>query len=124
MSGDGVSRRTVVQGLAVASGLMLAGCRWPIGQWPKHRRIRQAGERPFPHVPEGTDMLPKIEHIVVYMQENHSYDSYFGAFHRGDGYRMRHGQPTNSNKGTDGTPLAVFHAPDTCQTGRGVSQNW
>jgi len=114
----------VVQGLAVASGLMLAGCDWPIHPWPRHRRIKQAGERPDPRLPEGTDVLPKIEHIVIYMQENHSYDSYLGTFHRGDGYRMHHGAPRNSNKGTDGAPVTVFHAPDTCQSGRGVSQNW
>jgi phospholipase C len=58
------------------------------------------------------------------MQENHSYDSYFGMFERGDGYRLRHGAPTNSCTGPDGAAVKVFHAPDTCQSGRGVSQRW
>ena len=84
----------------------------------------QPGDRPDPRRPEGTDLLPQIEHIIIYMQENHSYDSYFGAFHKGDGYRLRAGVPTNSNVAPDGTVVPVFHAPDTCQTGRGVSQNW
>jgi phospholipase C len=125
MGSGAVSRRAVVQGLAVgAAGLAMGGCRWPIGQWPPHRRIKEAGERPNRRLPEGTDVLPQIEHIVVYMQENHSYDSYFGTFPRGDGYRMRRGVPRNTNPGTDGTPVGVFHSDDTCQPGRGVSQNW
>jgi phospholipase C len=122
--GNTVSRRTVVQGLAVASGLALAGCQWPIHPWPRHRRVRQAGERPDPRLPEGVDVLPQIEHIVIYMQENHSYDSYFGRFPKGDGYRMRHGVPQNRNADPDGNVTGVFHAPETCQPGRGVSQNW
>ena len=36
------------------------------------------GQRPVPSQPAGTDLLPQIEHIVVLMMENHSYDNYFG----------------------------------------------
>ena len=86
--------------------------------------MRRPGDRPDPRRPEGTDLLPRIEHIVVYMQENHSYDSYFGTFGRGDGFRMRHGAPTNSCVDVEGRVVPVTHAPDTCQSGRGVSQNW
>jgi phospholipase C len=121
---DRIPRRRVLQGLAAGSGLVLAGCNpWalPPGH---HRPPGQPGDRPDPRKPEGTDLLPQIEHIVVYMQENHSYDSYFGAWPRGDGYRMHRGVPTNANPLTDGQPFTVFHAPDTCQSGRGVSQSW
>ena len=42
--------------------------------------------------------MPQIEHIVIYMQENHSYDNYFGMLGRGDGFTLgRDGRPTNSN---------------------------
>jgi phospholipase C len=58
------------------------------------------------------------------MQENHSYDSYYGMFPRGDGYHLRNGVPTNANPDPNGNRIRVFHAPDTCQQGRGVSQNW
>ena len=37
------------------------------------------GERPRPDLPDGTDLIPKIKHIVVLMQENHSYDNYLGT---------------------------------------------
>jgi phospholipase C len=44
------------------------------------------GERPRPDLPEGTDLVPRIKHIVVLMMENHSYDNYLGALSgRGDG---------------------------------------
>ncbi|HEY3143241.1 MAG TPA: alkaline phosphatase family protein [Acidimicrobiales bacterium] len=125
MSRDDISRRTVVQGLALGAGLVLTGCEpWPIGPRPRHRRLKEPGDRPNPRQPEGTDLLPEIEHIVIYMQENHSYDSYFGMFHRGDNYRKHHGVPLNSNTDPDGNRVPVFHAPETCQNGPGVSQRW
>jgi phospholipase C len=125
---DQISRRRVLQGLAAGSGIVLAGCH-PFGPRPglppgHGHRLGQPGDRPDPRAPEGTDLLPQIEHIVVYMQENHSYDSYFGMYRRGDGYRLRHGAPVDANLTTTGEPVTVFHAPDTCQSGRGVSQSW
>ncbi|MGZ4691851.1 MAG: alkaline phosphatase family protein, partial [Acidimicrobiia bacterium] len=93
---DGVARRSFLLGLGAASGLALAGCR----PWRHHDghgswRLGQPGDRPNPWRAEGTDLLPQVEHIVIYMQENHSYDSYFGMFHRGDGYCVRNGVATN-----------------------------
>ena len=121
---DDVARRAFLAGLGATSALALAACR----PWRPHPgppgRIGQPGDRPDPRRAEGTDLLPKIEHIVIYMQENHSYDSYFGTFHRGDGYCMRSGVPTNTNIDQEGNVVRVQHAADTCQLGRGVSQNW
>src|SRR6478752_2342925 len=128
MAGD-IERRKFLLGLGAASGLALAGCR-PWRGFPGHghpihpHTIRQPGDRPDPRRPEGVDLLPQIEHIVIYMQENHSYDSYFGTFGRGDGFTRRHGVPTNSCVDAEGRVVPVTHAPDTCQQGRGVSQNW
>jgi phospholipase C len=46
----------------------------------------EPGPRPMPSLPTGTDLLPQIEHIVVLMMENHSYDNYFGMLRgRGEG---------------------------------------
>ena len=54
----------------------------------------RAGDRPDPSKPEGTDTLPQIEHIVVVMMENHSFDNYFGMLGRGDGFTLdADGQP-------------------------------
>ena len=40
-------------------------------EFRRHQRLDTA-------VKSGTDRLPKIQHIVVLMMENHSYDNYFG----------------------------------------------
>src|SRR3954464_12186347 len=37
--------------------------------------------------------IHKIKHIVVIMQENRSFDSYFGTFPGADGIPMRNGRP-------------------------------
>ena len=40
--------------------------------------LRAAGDRPDPTRPEGTDLLPQVEHIVVVMMENRSFDHFLG----------------------------------------------
>ena len=50
---------------------------------------RGPGERPFPDRPEGTDTLPQIDHFLVLMMENHSYDNYLGMLGRGAGEQPR-----------------------------------
>ncbi len=44
---------------------------------------KQAGERPYPDLPAGTNNtnIP-IEHIIVVMQENRSFDTYFGRLNQ------------------------------------------
>src|SRR5262249_40139457 len=37
--------------------------------------------------------IHKIRHVVVIMQENRSFDNYFGTFPGADGIPMRHGKP-------------------------------
>ena len=37
--------------------------------------------------------IHKIQHVVVIMQENRSFDSYFGTYPGADGIPMRHGRP-------------------------------
>ena len=75
------------------------------------------GTRPFPDRPEGVDTLPEIEHIVIYMQENHSFDSFLGTLGRGDGLKLgKDGLPVNTNIGQGGTTVRSFHQADTCVT--------
>jgi phospholipase C len=88
--------------------------------------VSEAGERPRPDLPEGTDLLPQIRHIVVLMMENHSYDNYLGMLAgRGDGLPL----------GPDGTPAVVNYIPNgkayrarhlasTVQVKNDPSQNW
>ena len=87
--------------------------------------VRRAGERPDPSRPEGTDLLPLIDHIVVVMMENHSFDNYFGMLGRGDGFTLDdQGRPTNANSAADGTSVPAFHMANTCQLEKQPSQAW
>lgn len=42
------------------------------------RDFRTPGSLPNPHAPAGSDQLPGIDHIVMLMMENHSYDNIWG----------------------------------------------
>jgi phospholipase C len=46
------------------------------------------------HAGAVTAGIHKIRHVVVIMQENRSFDSYFGTYPGADGIPMRHGVPT------------------------------
>ena len=83
------------------------------------------GTRPEPTLPEGTDLLPPVAHIVVLMMENHSFDNYFGMLGRGDGFTLGpDGLPTNANPDASGQPVRAYHLPTTSQVGNHVTQNW
>ena len=69
--------------------------------------MREPGSLPFPDRPAGSDCLPGIDHIVILMKENHSYDNYFGMLDRGDGFTLGpDGTPLNSNPDGHGQPGA------------------
>jgi phospholipase C len=69
-----------------------------------------------------------FDHIVIVMQENHSFDNYFGMLPlRGqplaDGFTFNeHGEPLNDNPVTGGRQRA-FRLQGTCQP-NGVTQTW
>ncbi|MBV8067453.1 MAG: phospholipase [Candidatus Eremiobacteraeota bacterium] len=42
---------------------------------------------------QGDNSIHKIRHVVIIMQENRSFDTYFGTFPGADGIPMRNGQP-------------------------------
>src|ERR1700749_4276671 len=87
------------------------------------------GERPRPDLPEGTDLLPQIRHIVVLMMENHSYDNYLGTLKgRGDG--LPDGEAAGNPR--RGAPVVEPHhltrtdqvKDDPTQSGHGAHQQW
>jgi phospholipase C len=90
------------------------------------RAALKPGERPQPSLPEGTDLLPQIRHIVVLMMENHSYDNYFGMLPgRGEGFRLGpDGQPTAENPDAGGTSVRTHRLPATEQTPQVPCQSW
>lgn len=94
--------------------------------------LRHPGSRPFPHLPAGTDTMPAIEHVVVLMLENHSYDNFLGMLGRGVGQTPRgdgftigpDGKPTATNPRPDGRTQHAFRMPTTCQLHQRPSNEW
>jgi len=86
--------------------------------------LRAVGSRPRPEFAAGTDQVPQIEHIVVVMMENHSFDNILGLLGRGDGFTIGpNGQPTAKNPDGHGNYIHAFHMPTECQT-NGVGNDW
>ena len=83
-------RRTVrtrprrVVGVLAASGVMVLTCL--IGC--------SASSPPGPDTSADASGIHKIKHVIVIMQENRSFDDYFGTFPGADGIPMQNGQPT------------------------------
>src|SRR5580698_6658350 len=131
-----MSRRTFLQG-AVASAGAFAVAPSPVVEPsaanpfppPVPSILRAPGSLPNPHLPPGTpnDALP-FDHVVIVMQENHSFDNYFGMLPiRGqplaDGFTFdEHGTPHNDNP-VPGGRQRVFRLDGTCQP-NGVTQTW
>ena len=124
--GSTLSRRRLLGAAAVgATALAFAGRE---GTAPAAAstsgRIRLPGSLPNPAAPPGTDQVPEIEHIVVVMMENHSFDSMVGMMGRGDGLSVgRDGKPNVALPDGHGGVVRSFHMPSDCQT-QGVSQSW
>ena len=88
--------------------------------------VPEAGVRPRPDRPEGTDLLPQIRHIVVLMMENHSYDNYLGMLGgRGEGLPLGpSGTPDAVSYTPDGKAFRAHHLSSTVQVKNDPSQNW
>lgn len=85
--------------VALFATLLLAGCSG--GASPAGPGGDPGGPPPDPPSPQSSPQsgsLNSIEHIVIFMQENHSFDSYFGRLGE---YRRQHGL----DDGVDGLPL-------------------
>ena len=73
---------------------LLAACTSTSSSAPP--RPRHSGE--VVRGPAGTYVVPpgihKIKHVIIVMQENRSFDSYFGTYPGADGIPMNNGKPT------------------------------
>jgi phospholipase C len=126
-----ISRRRLLQGaLLTGAAVGVGGWGWPEGSPmppPSWHRLRQPGSVPYPHLATGTDTIPQIEHIVVLMMENHSYDNKLGLLERrgADGFKIgRDGLPRAANPYANGDIQHAFHMPTTCQLTSKPSQTW
>ena len=68
-------------------------------------------------LPEGTDLLPQIRHIVILMMENHSYDNYLGMLtDRGEGLPLGPGRhPRRVKLLPNGEAFPAHHMTSTTQ---------
>jgi phospholipase C len=123
LAGGSIGRRDFLRGsAALMAGLALPAA-MPTSAWAAPRR--RPDTLPFPKAPAGEDMIPQIDHIVVAMMENHTYDNYLGTLERGDGFRLaRDGTPKNACPDGNGNLIRAFHMPSTCQLDREPSQAW
>jgi phospholipase C len=122
-------RQFLGRGLAGAStllGALDAGTTGRAGAAQRAARavLRQPGSLPYPKLAPGTDTMPEIEHFVVVMMENHSFDNILGLIGRGDGFTLGSGgRPTAKNPDGHGNFVHAFHMPTECQTD-GVGNDW
>jgi len=72
-------------GLVLAAAVFLLGLLLGSAELPGHRHEARAADR---------DGIHKIRHVVIIMQENRSFDSYFGTYPGADGIPMNDGVPT------------------------------
>jgi len=93
--------------------------------------LRRPDSLPFPRLPAGTATMPEIEHVVVLMMENHSFDNLLGMVPhevagRGavDGLTVRRGRVTNVNRDATGHNVFAQRAVSPCQLRGEPSQSW
>lgn len=81
-----VRRRQLLTGLAaMAAGAATASATTPTALAATglaRATPRESGSLPYPHLAPGTDTIPQVEHIVVLMMENHSFDNKLGMLRR------------------------------------------
>jgi phospholipase C len=65
-----------------------------------------------------TEGIHKIQHVVIIMQENRSFDSYFGTYPGADGIPMSNGVPTDCIPDMDlGRCVRSYHDPNDVNVG-------
>jgi len=126
-----LTRRALLGGAAMgAAGAALAACGGgsstgsgsaPQSPAPPGR----VGVPPNPKARIGSDQLPEVDHIVVVMMENHSFDNILGTLGRGDGLALGSaGIPKATNPDGHGDLVRSFHMPTVCQLKSKPSQAW
>ncbi len=86
-----MKRLLFVAGVTALVASLLLGS----AETPGHRHDARAGVARPRALPDGSPPgIHKIRHVIVIMQENRSFDSYFGTYPGADGIPMRNGVPT------------------------------
>jgi len=122
--GEQVTRRGVLK-TGIAVGAIVGTGVWRATA-ANAAPLRQPGSLPYPKLPAGADTIPQIEHVVVLMMENHSYDNYLGMLQRpgADGFKLKNGVPIATNPYPNGQVQHAFRMPTHCQLPSRLSQEW
>ncbi len=103
---------------AAGAGLLLAGllaaCSSGQPAQPAHPdKDKTASVKEVTGGPTGRYVVPpgihKIKHVIMIMQENRSFDSYFGTYPGADGIPMKNGKPTVCVPGPGGGCTRPYH---------------
>jgi phospholipase C len=123
-----VTRRSL---LGAAAGGAAAVAFGSLPAWAGATGLRRPDSLPFPHLRAGTATMPEIEHIVVLMMENHSFDNLLGMVAAEvpgrssvDGLTLRHGRPVNFNSDATGRRVYARRAGSPCQLEGLPTQTW
>src|SRR5690242_11521498 len=118
---SGFMKRSILA-VMVSALVLPSGFAW--AEIPNLDCSRQAGSLPNPAIAPGTPLssIP-IEHIVVIMQENHSFDNYFGRLNQPQYYgaEVDGVMPTMSNPDASGRPVPVYKENNLCVADPGHS---
>ena len=130
-----ITRRTALKSAAGASIALAAALSPGLPAWARPilraGSIKGPGALPDPSLPEGTETMPRIDHIVVVMMENHSFDNILGVLPKGarrgrpvDGLPVHRGQQVAFNLDAQGNKIYSAHAETPCQEDGEPSQAW
>ncbi|MCL4448543.1 MAG: alkaline phosphatase family protein [Actinobacteria bacterium] len=87
--------------------------------------LRHPGSLPNPSLAAGTPTMEQVDHIVVLMLENRSFDSLLGMSGRGNGFTLgSNGLPTATNPNGHGDLIKSFHSPTECRSESNPTQSW
>ncbi|HUO73431.1 MAG TPA: alkaline phosphatase family protein [Solirubrobacteraceae bacterium] len=131
-SSDSVTRRTLLRGAAGGAALLAAH---GLPAWARPvaatAGIRRPDSLPFPSLKAGTPSMPQIDHIVVLIMENHSFDNLLGMVpyqvpgrSKVDGLTRAHGRFLNVNADASGHQVFAQHAASPCQLSKLPGQDW
>jgi phospholipase C len=117
----GLRGRAAAIGIALALSLTVTSVAGCTGQTSQTGQESQAGQTSHASQPgHAASGIGKIQHVVVIMQENRSFDSFFGTYPGADGIPARNGQftvcvPDPRTKGCD----KPYHDPSLVNGGAG-----
>jgi phospholipase C len=83
---------SAVIGAGLAACGVLAGCTAAVSSPASSARVQASGGPPGSYI--GPAGIHKIKHVIIVMQENRSFDTYFGTYPGADGIPMKDGTPT------------------------------